>query len=177
MRIISGYLGGRQFDSPNAKRTHPMSDRVRGGLFASLGDIKGLEVLDVFAGSGALGIEAISRGAKNLVAVEADKNVQQTIANNIEQLGIEHKAKSIRAYFSPWSSKNRNSQFDIVFADPPYNNLRNKDLDRLPRHIKTGGLLILSWPKREEIPQMKTLSIIKHKLYGDAQLVFYRKIV
>ena len=72
MRIIAGYLGGRQFNSPRSNRTHPMSDKARGGLFNALGDISGLTVLDAFAGSGALSFEAISRGAESVIAVDID---------------------------------------------------------------------------------------------------------
>jgi 16S rRNA (guanine966-N2)-methyltransferase len=73
MRVIAGFLGGRNFDSPGGHRTHPMSDKVRGAVFGVLGDIKGLSVLDAFAGSGALSIEAVSRGAKYAVAIDVDK--------------------------------------------------------------------------------------------------------
>jgi len=70
VRIIAGYLSGRQFNSPRSNRTHPMSDKARGGLFNSLGDISGLSLLDAFAGSGALSFEAISRGTASSVAVD-----------------------------------------------------------------------------------------------------------
>jgi 16S rRNA (guanine(966)-N(2))-methyltransferase RsmD len=76
MRIIAGTLGGRTFESPHGRRTHPMSDKVRGSLFNTLGDIDGLTILDAFAGSGALAFEAISRGAEHVLAIEIDNRAQ-----------------------------------------------------------------------------------------------------
>src|ERR1039458_7477259 len=98
MRVIAGFLGGRNFDSPGGHRTHPMSDKVRGAIFGVLGDIKGLTVLDAFAGSGALAIEAISRGAKRAVAIEVDKGAHTVITENIKALGIEDRIKAVRAF-------------------------------------------------------------------------------
>jgi 16S rRNA (guanine966-N2)-methyltransferase len=83
MRIIAGRLGGRHFASPQGRRTHPMSDKMRGALFNALGDIDGLSVLDAFAGSGALAFEAVSRGAGHAVAIDVDKSAQRAIAENI----------------------------------------------------------------------------------------------
>ena len=71
MRIISGVLGGRVFKAPNGNKTHPMSEKIRGAMFNSLGDISGLTVLDAFSGSGAVAIEAFSRGAEHVVAVDS----------------------------------------------------------------------------------------------------------
>ncbi len=70
MRVIAGWLGGQNFDSPKSNRVHPMSDKMRGAIFGVLGDIKGLTVLDAFSGSGALAIESISRGAKSAIAID-----------------------------------------------------------------------------------------------------------
>src|SRR5580704_8750565 len=103
MRVIAGYLGGRSFNSPGGHRTHPMSDKVRGAIFGVLGDIKGLTVLDAFAGSGALAIEAISRGAKSAVAIEVDKRAHAIIVENIQALGLEARVKAIRAFAGAWS--------------------------------------------------------------------------
>jgi 16S rRNA (guanine966-N2)-methyltransferase len=176
MRIISGYLGGRYFDSPHARRTHPMGERIRGGLFSALGDISELDVLDVFAGSGALGLEALSRGAASLTAVEADHDAQITITANIEKLGLANKAKAVRAFFTSWSSTNESKQFDLVFADPPYDQVKQKDIELLEKHLKPSSLLVLSWPGREKPPEINKLNLLRVKTYGDSQLVFYRKI-
>lgn len=176
MRIISGYLGGRNFASPRGHRTHPMSDKVRGGLFGVLGDIKGLTVLDAFAGSGALAFEAISRGAKSAIAIEVDKGAHKTIVNNIEALDLQDRVKAIRAFANAWSTRHQAETFDLVFADPPYDNVPWRDLKHLPRHLNESGILVLSWPGFAEPLKFEGLEIVQQKNYGDAQLVFYRRI-
>jgi 16S rRNA (guanine966-N2)-methyltransferase len=176
MRVISGFLGGRTFASPGGHRTHPMSDKVRGGLFGVLGDIKGLNVLDAFAGSGALSIEAVSRGAKHAVAIDVDKRAHVVMAENIKSLDIADRIKVIRAYAGAWSTRHQAQMFDLIFVDPPYDNPPYRDLDSLPRHLKDTGTLVLSWPGSEKPCKFEGLSIVQTKDYGDAQLVFYQKI-
>ena len=176
MRIISGWLGGRNFASPRGHRTHPMSDKMRGAVFGALGDIKGLTVLDVFAGSGGLSLEAISRGAKNATAIEVDKGAHATIQQNAENLGISDRVKAIRAFFSAWSARNQTKLFDIVLADPPYDNIPFRDLKFLPRHLDHRGTLVLSWPGDERPEKFDGLAVVKTKSYGDSQLVFYQRI-
>src|SRR5665213_4294431 len=126
MRIIAGSLGGRQFSSPRSNRTHPMSDKARGGLFNALGDINGLTILDAFAGSGALSFEAISRGAESVIAVDIDKNAYQAIQESITSLDLKDKVKVIRANISGWSDNNPDLLFDIVISTPPYDDLQPK---------------------------------------------------
>lgn len=176
MRVISGWLGGRMFASPHGHRTHPMSDKIRGAIFGVLGDIKGLAVLDAFAGSGALAIEAISRGATSAVAIEVDKGAHQIITENLKELGIEDRVKAVRAFTNAWSTRNQAQLFDIIFADPPYDKIPYRDLKHLPRHLKYGGTLVLSWPGNDRPVSFEGLTVVKSKDYGDAQLVFYQKI-
>ena len=147
MRIIAGKLGGRQFQGPKGHRTHPMSERVRGALFNTLGDITSLTVLDAFAGSGALSFEAISRGA----------------------------AKAIRANAGSWSDNNPDAEFDLVLLDPPYDGLSHELLAKLTKHAKPNGLIALSYPGNKQPPTFSGLELITAKLYGDSQLAFYRK--
>lgn len=176
MRVIAGYLGGRNFMSPHGHRTHPMSDKVRGGLFGVLGDIKGLTVLDAFAGSGALAIEAVSRGAKRAVAIEVDKSAHHAITENLKTLGIDDRIKAVRAFAGAWSTRNQVQLFDLIFIDPPYDNIPYRDLKNMPRHLKNGGTLVLSWPGKMEPLKFEGLAEVQTKNYGDAQLVFYRKV-
>src|SRR5688500_6254990 len=107
MRIITGYLGGRNFNSPRGHRTHPMSDKARGALFNALGDIEGLTVLDAFAGSGALSFEAISRGAVSATAIDIDKAAYEAIQANVESLGLEDKVTVLRKNIGGWSRNNQ----------------------------------------------------------------------
>ena len=175
MRVIAGRLGGRTFASPRGHRTHPMSDKVRGGVFGVLGDIKGLTVLDAFAGSGALSIEAVSRGARSALAVEVDKKAHRTITENCETLGIGDRVKAVRAFLNAWSTRHQSEKFDLVFADPPYDDVPYRDMKILPRHLKDSGTLVLSWPGGEEPLKFDGLHVVQTKNYGDAQLVFYQK--
>lgn len=176
MRIIAGALGGRNFDAPKGHRTHPMSEKARGGLFSALGDISGLTVLDAFAGSGALSFEAISRGAKSAVAIDIDKNAADIIKRNAKDLKITDKVKVIRANASGWSDNNKQAQFDLVFIAPPYDDLQPNLVKKLTRHLKDSGICVLDWPKNETVLTLEGLEIVKQKNYGDAQLVFYGKI-
>ena len=120
MRVISGSLGGRQFDAPAGHRTHPMGDKQRGALFNTLGDITGLTVLDLYAGSGALSFEAISRGALRATAIELDKSAQDAIVKNIHSLGLEGKVTLASSRVASWSKKHITEWFDVVLCDPPY---------------------------------------------------------
>lgn len=176
MRVIAGSLGGRIFDTPKTFNTHPMAERVRGGLFNALGDISGLTVLDAFAGSGALSFEAISRGAQHAVALENDKDAFRTIIKNVARLQLE---TSVDAYFkqaSSWLSGHRETYFDIVLADPPYTDLRRDLLQKVANQTDAKGIFVLSWPGSEPAPPFAKFTITRQKSYGDAQLIFYNRI-
>lgn len=174
MRVISGYLGGRTFVSPGGHRTHPMSDKARGAIFGVLGDIKGLTVLDAFAGSGALAIEALSRGARSATAIEVDKRAHTCIVQNIASLQLDDRLKAIRAFTNAWSTRHQAEHFDLIFVDPPYDNIPYRDLKVLSRHLTENGTLILSWPGNMELLKFDGLQVVQHKSYGDIQLAFYK---
>jgi 16S rRNA (guanine966-N2)-methyltransferase len=176
MRVIAGILGGRAFDAPKGHTTHPMSEKARGGLFNALGDIQGLTVLDMFAGSGALSYEAISRGAKSAIAVDSDKTATNTIIKNLEGLAIADRVTVVKANCSGWSNNNQNKRFDLVLCDPPYDAVQTTLIQKLVRHVLPSGMLVLSWPKSLEIVALSGMELIKAQSYGDAQLAFYRKI-
>lgn len=176
MRIIAGNLGGRHFDSPGSHRTHPMSDKMRGALFNVLGDIEELTVLDAFGGSGALGFEALSRGAAKVVVIEVDKPAHRIISKNIQTLGMRMHAHSINASANAWLGTNPDTTFDIVLCDPPYNDLQPNVLSRLAERVAPGGTYVLSYPGHVTPPDFKNLTIAKQQTYGDSQLVFYKRI-
>jgi 16S rRNA (guanine966-N2)-methyltransferase len=175
VRVIAGKLGGRVFEDPRGHRTHPMSEKARGAIFNALGDIEGLTVLDTYAGTGALAIEAISRGAAHATAIENDTDATKTIAANITALGLENEITLLHKNVSGWSRNNQHKQFDVVLADPPYDDIRPDVIERLAGHVQSGGVLVLSWPGSEAVRELKNLSVILSKTYGDIQLVFYRK--
>lgn len=173
MRVIAGRLGGRIFRSPPGNRTHPMGDRIRGALFNTLGDITGLTVLDAFAGSGALAIEAASRGAARTVAIEADRNAQKTISDNIAALGLGKEVKLIGATAGAWLATS-DEQFDIVLCDPPYNAIQPELLAQLAERCRAGGIVVLSLPPEASVTLTDHVQLLSRKDYGDANLYFYR---
>ncbi len=176
MRIISGSLRGRNIDAPKGRRTHPMSDKMRGALFNMLGDITGLSILDAFAGSGAVALEAISHGAAKVLAIDVDKRAYSTILDNMEALKISKSLmKAVRANASGWSDNNKDAQFDIVIAAPPYDDLQEPLLQKLTTHAKSNGLYVLDWPGHMKPPIFKELEQLIERNYGDSQLIFYRK--
>lgn len=176
MRIISGKIKGQTFNSPGGHRTHPMSDKIRGALFNALGDISGLEFLDCYGGTGALSYEAISRGAKCSVVVELDKNAQKAIAANIDKLGLSKQITLMPMSCLGWSMRNHSKTFDVVTCDPPYDSVLMRDIQKLSIHVKHGGVLALSWPTHVKAEEIDGLEKLKTTTYGDATLVFYRRI-
>lgn len=175
MRVVSGRLGGRVFEAPRGHRTHPMSEKARGALFSVLGDVSGLTALDAYAGSGALGIEAASRGAARVVAIDSDKQAAQTASENVKLLGLTERVKVVRATVSGWSDNNPDKQFDLVFCDPPYDNLQASTIQKMTRHVADEGLMVLSWPGGQPAPELSGLDMIKQKPLGDITLTFYKK--
>jgi 16S rRNA (guanine966-N2)-methyltransferase len=176
MRVIAGSLGGRHFVAPKGRRTHPMSEKARGGLFSALGDIEGLSVLDAFAGSGALSFEAISRGAKRAIAIDIDNNATNIINDSANKLNIDHKIKAIKANSSSWSDNNPEAKFDIIICDPPFDQFKIPLIEKLTRHLVKNGVFIVNMPGSDEVFELDYLKMIKSKNYGDNTLVFYKSI-
>ena len=183
MRIIAGSLKSRAIASPHNNKTHPMSEKMRGAMFNALGDISGLTFFDPFAGTGACSFEALSRGARSAQLLEVNPDSFKTIVQNIQDLGLENSAKAKRANCASWSANNKDVQFDIVLADPPY---RAKDIDialvfKMARHVKPGGILVVSAPPEQHgtvelrASQHKEVTLLSHKVHGDGGLYFYRK--
>lgn len=169
-------MGGRRFDAPKGHRTHPMSEKVRGGLFSALGDIEGLTVLDAFAGSGALSFEAVSRGAEHATSIDIDKNAVKTITDNVKQLKINDKIKSVRANSGGWSDNNPEQKFDLILCDPPFDQLKITLLQKLAKHLAPTGIFVVNIPGGLHPFELKGLSIIKQKNYGDSMLIFYKPL-
>lgn len=173
MRVIGGYHGGRIIKAPSGFKTHPMGERPRSALFNTLGDISGYEVWDAFAGSGALGIEAISRGAKLVVATERDLAAYKTAKANLEKLKINN-IKLVKASCKSWSSTNVDKKFDLILCDPPYNDLQLSTVFALIRHLKPKGLMVLSYSGREDVPTANGVVVVDNRNYGDAALAYYQ---
>jgi 16S rRNA (guanine966-N2)-methyltransferase len=154
-----------------------MSERIRGALFNSLADrVVGAEVLDAFAGSGAIGFEALSRGARSVVFIERDRIAQKVIQNNIEALGCHSDATLIKASIAAWSGQNAETQFNLIVADPPYHDVQLSTVTKLFAHLKVGGTMILSHPGRGEAPSgVKGIVVVDNRSYGNASLTFFRR--
>ncbi len=174
VRIIAGAFGGRTIEGSGTDRTHPMGERVRSALFNKISDdLEGAAVLDAFAGSGALGLEALSRGAASALFVEKDHIAQRVIDKNIAALGAQN-ARLIRASVASWLTTTTDT-FDVIFADPPYHNLQLSTTMQLTRLLKPNGLMVLSYPGKGEVPPGLGVVVVDNRSYGNAALAFYRK--
>lgn len=176
MRIIAGTMSGKIIHEPRGHKTHPMSEKIRGALFNILGDIDGLTFLDAFAGSGALAVEAISRGAKSVVAIDQDGPAHATLDKNVTRNHLSKQINAVRANTGGWSIHNMEKKFDILLLDPPFDDIQENLLANLiKRHVKKKGLAVLSCPGQYAAPEFERTEIVSEKTYGDARLVFYRK--
>ena len=175
VRVIAGTLGGRIIEGSGTDRTHPMGERIRNAIFNSIGsEIKDAKVLDAFAGSGAIGIEAISRGATSVLFIERDRVAQKIIENNIQTLGINTQARLVKASVSSWLNTTEET-FDIIFADPPYHDPQLSTVSRLFPLLKPNGLMVLSYPGRGEMPTETGVVVVDNRSYGTAALAYYRQ--
>lgn len=175
IRIIAGRHGGRAIDAPPTRRTHPMSSRARNALFNSLAhEVHGATVLDTFAGSGALGLEALSRGAASAVLVEKDRVAARVINESIVLLRLQEQAKVICASVKSWLGTNPDAQFSLIFADPPYHDLQHGTIRAIAKRLASDGVLVLSWPDDEKPLTLPGLEIYRERSYAGAQIIFYR---
>ncbi len=172
MRIIAGEHRGRRIVAPKGLSTRPTSDRVRENAFNLIGPVDDADVLDLFAGSGALGLEALSRGAASAVFVDSDREACRTIGANLDTLrlqGIVLCQDALRAVGS------ERRTFDLVLADPPY----DYDLTRLTAHLERlvapDGLLVLESSSREDAPDVPGLEVRTSRKYGSARLTLFTR--
>lgn len=174
MRIIAGEFKSRIIGDPTSGKTHPMGEKIRGAIFNSLGDLSSRTFLDAFAGTGAVAIEALSRGATEPVhAVEVSPDAFEGLKSNRDLITDETRLEVHRANVSSWL-KTSEKTFDIILADPPYNAIGMKALDACAAAVNPGGLLILSIPLAEHI-DFDNFDKIDEKRYAAAKIVFYRK--
>lgn len=174
VRLIAGTLGGRFIETPETSKTHPMGERIRGALFNTLGDVTGQVVLDAFAGTGALGLEALSRGAAAATFVERDRVAQKVLAETIQKLGVGDRSTLIRTSVANWDETSSSPVYDLIFADPPYHDMQIATVSRLVKYLHPKGLMILSHSGRESAPTVNGVVVVDNRSYGDAALAFYR---
>jgi len=176
LRIIAGKYGGRLINAPDGRTTHPMGDRVRMALFNMIAnELPGARVLDAFAGTGSLGLEALSRGASSVVFVERDRVAQRILAENIAALNVEGAATLVKSPLASWlETASDIGKFDIVFADPPYHDEQFSTVIKLFGLLKPGALMVLSHTGRREVPQQTKVVVVDNRSYASAHLTFFR---
>jgi len=171
IRITSGKYRGRSIKSPNSKLTHPMGAREKIALFNMISEfLLNSKVLDAYAGSGALGIEALSRGAKNVVFVEKSQRTINIIKQNLEELGLSNSAKTIVSDIKNFSLEDK---FDVIIADPPYDSFEVFGIVQLAELLKDGGIFALSHPG--EAPEIEGLRLQKTHKYAGAHISIYNR--
>ena len=180
IRLISGKYGGRKIDAPDFSnsRTKPMGERIRNAMFNRIGDeIEGARVLDAFAGTGSVGLEALSRGAAHVTFVERDKVAQKILTKNVELLGCNDSAEIVRTSVNNWLDTADIAEFDIIFADPPYHDPQLSTVTKIMGLLKPKGLMVLSSPGRGEGPNLANAGIVvvDNRSYGSALLTSFRR--
>lgn len=174
MRIIAGKYKGREIKSPHDERTHPMGERERLALFNILASLQQAPLgtlLDAYAGSGALGIEALSRGADYVVFAEKVPAVARIIRDNLAKLEVADEQAQVIC--TDVNKMSLDVQFDTILADPPYDAFNTTEIEKLTKYLKNGGMLVLSHP--EVAPELKGLTLEKTRQYARAHLSFYTK--
>lgn len=182
MRIIAGIHKSRKLETLEGLNTRPMMDRMKESVFNTIGPyFDDLIVLDLFGGSGALSLEAISRGCKMAYIVEANKNAVKVIKNNISLLKEENRTRVINSDYQIALNKFKNDdlKFDIIFLDPPYRlNIVDEILTFLEEHklINNDGIIVCQYVKGNHEPkETETLRIIKNYNYGKSEICIYQK--
>jgi len=177
LRVVAGSYGGRRLVTPPGRATRPTSDRVREALFSILGSVEGLGVLDLFAGSGALGIEAISRGAADAVFVDKDPRAVAAIERNLATLGIDAPVHHRDALAWLTTGNRARGVFDIAFLDPPYSSapqLAAQLSQRLPPVLAESSLIVTESDKRA--PLRLELPLDDERVYGDTRIAIHRGV-
>lgn len=158
-----------------------MSEKMRGALFNALGDIQGLSFFDAYAGSGAIGLEAISRGAKYVLFTDKERQAVTTIKKNIKTLNINKSMHDLSEANCVSYVQNKPQEFDVIVADPPYDDVKLTQIEQLAQALRPTGLLILSLPTLQENKitrivlarlEQQGFKTEKTKNYGDASLIF-----
>ena len=181
MRVIAGAAGGIKLGVPKSG-VRPTMDRVKAAIFSSLGDlIVDARVLDLFAGSGALGIEALSRGATSVLFVEEDRQSTVVIEKNLAKTKLRGRVRQ-QDVFEFLKRVPSSEKFEVIFADPPYEKTSAGERyteklmsnEALPRLLEPNGIFVLEKRPAENVPTTKLWEIIRAKRYGATEVLFLR---
>lgn len=179
MRVITGKARGVQLKTPEGMTTRPTADRVKEALFSIIQfEIPGARVLDLFGGTGQLGIEALSRGARSAVFVDAGEPACRLIRENLKRTRLEGEGKVVRSDYLEYLSR-CSEQFDIIFLDPPYAEVFLENaLKRITEIdiLQSGGIIVAERPLGKELPwDFEGYTRTKDYKYGKTLLTIYRK--
>lgn len=183
LRIVAGIMGGRRIAAPPGKHTRPTSEKVREGIFnvlQSLLPLEGAHVADLFAGSGALGMEALSRGAAHVTLVESHGRTAGIIRQNLKRLEVEvQSATVVTAAVEGWLAKeNASARISLALLDPPYN---YSDHDHLLALLSSApavcedAIIVLETAQHQPLAPPSGLDPVRTKRYGDTKVSFFRK--
>jgi 16S rRNA (guanine966-N2)-methyltransferase len=177
MRVIAGTLGGRRLVAPKGLATRPTGERVREALFSILGSVEGATVLDLYAGTGALGIEALSRGARRAVFVESARPALVALRENLDSLGLAARAKvlAVDVERAP-KDLGRDGPFDLVVADPPWAVVAAaaRALERVTSTARApGARVVLEHAARDAAPVVAGLVVRSTRAWGDTAVTIY----
>jgi len=184
MRVIAGRAGGVRLTSPKSG-VRPTMDRVKAAIFSSLGEmVIGARVLDLFAGTGALGIEALSRGADSALFIEEDRQSVATIEKNLTKTQLTGRVRQQDVFRFLTTAAAAAEKFQIVFADPPYDRTKSGEgftekllgSKALPQLLAPGGFFILEKRPGESLPEMKSWRLVRQKTYGATEVLFLSAI-
>ena len=172
MRIIAGTYRGHRIAAPKGRDTRPTSDRVRENAFNLIGPIEGADVLDLFAGSGAMGLEALSRGAASATFVESDREACRVINANLDKLHL-HATVLQQDVLRAIAGDRRT--YDLVLCDPPYGYDHSRLIPHLARLLAEDGILVYESAGREDPPDVPDLEVRTSRRYGSARLTLFDK--
>ncbi len=181
MKVISGILKGRNIFGYDIDGTRPTMDRVKESVFASIQDyIKDSTVLDLFSGSGQLGIEALSNGANKCYFIDNNKEVIKVLEKNINNLNIKDKSIVLNCDYkkSLHYFHDNNITFDLIFIDPPYDyNVYEKIMNKIDEYnlLSDNGIIVIEYSKYKLLDRYGNLSLYKEKKYGNKYVNMYRK--
>jgi 16S rRNA (guanine966-N2)-methyltransferase len=179
MRVIAGSAGGVRLAVPK-RGVRPTMDRIKAAIFSSLGEaIIGARVLDLFAGSGALGIEALSRGAASAIFVEDDRQSAETIETNLAKTRLQGRVRR-QDVFDFLRQRSNAEKFQIIFADPPYEKIHGSEShpetllnnESLPHLLEPNGIFVLEKRPGDTLSELKLWRVIRRKTYGATEVLF-----
>ncbi len=183
MRVIAGSLRSRAIKAPKGNATRPTSDRVREALFAVLGDVVDARVLDLYAGSGALAIEALSRGAASAVCVDDDRHALGVLRENAKSLGLEGRMHILpRRVQDCGALLEKSGPFHLVFADPPYAHVTSgallaalSPIVQRPTLFTEDALFVIEHASRDELQAIAGLDVDETRRWGDTAVTMLRR--